>query len=244
MTDASKNILITPNSGVATVFPKIEFTGFDANTLTLSVLDDGTLSVDGSTGQLFSVSDSFTGTIFSVNDISGIPSIEVLDDGTVKLAEFGGDVTISGNVIGKIAQVRNSATIANVNGTTGWTNVAVTGITDYMDDGFVAGATGIVCNFTGRVKVTVHLYMDIAGAEQRAAPKIKAAVAGVGGPIIGATGYLRNNVGDHTNSSCTAVAFFDVVSGNEVTLQSAQGSTTTGVVTGVIDACMILIERV
>jgi hypothetical protein len=120
MTDASKNILITPNSGVATVFPKIEFTGFDANTLTLSVLDDGTLSVDGSTGQLFSVSDSFTGTIFSVNDISGIPSIEVLDDGTVKLAEFGGDVTIGTNATigGTVAATSYTETVFAVTGTT------------------------------------------------------------------------------------------------------------------------------
>lgn len=94
MTDANKNILITPNVGVATVFPKIEFTGFDNNTLTLSVLDDGTLSIDGSAGQLFSVSDSLTGTIFSVNDISGIPSIEVIDDGTVIFAETAGNVGI------------------------------------------------------------------------------------------------------------------------------------------------------
>jgi hypothetical protein len=33
-----------------------------------------------------------TGTIFSVSDISGIPSIEVLDTGVVKLAQYGGFV--------------------------------------------------------------------------------------------------------------------------------------------------------
>lgn len=94
MADSDKDILITPNVGVATVFPKIEFTGFDNNAITLSVLDDGTLSFDGSSGQLFSVADSMTGTIFSVNDVSGIPSIEVIDDGTVILAEFSGDVGV------------------------------------------------------------------------------------------------------------------------------------------------------
>lgn len=94
MADANKNILITPNVGTATVFPKIEFTGFDNNTLTLSVLDDGTLSIDGSSGQLFSVADSMSGTIFSVNDVSGIPSIEVIDDGTVIFAEFAGNVGV------------------------------------------------------------------------------------------------------------------------------------------------------
>jgi hypothetical protein len=35
-----------------------------------------------------------TGTIFSVNDVSGIPSIEVDDDGTIRLAEYSGNVLI------------------------------------------------------------------------------------------------------------------------------------------------------
>jgi hypothetical protein len=35
-----------------------------------------------------------SGTIFSVNDISGIPSIEVLDTGLVKLAQYSGNVSI------------------------------------------------------------------------------------------------------------------------------------------------------
>jgi len=51
--------------------------------------------VVGTAGQLFSVSDSFSGTIFSANDASGIPSIEVLDTGLVKLAQYNGQVAIS-----------------------------------------------------------------------------------------------------------------------------------------------------
>jgi len=51
--------------------------------------------VVGTAGQLFSVSDSFAGTIFSANDVSGMPSIEVLDTGLVKLAQYGGQVAIS-----------------------------------------------------------------------------------------------------------------------------------------------------
>jgi hypothetical protein len=44
---------------------------------------------------MFSVSDTFTGTIFSANDVSGIPSIEVIDTGLVKLAQYNGQVAIS-----------------------------------------------------------------------------------------------------------------------------------------------------
>jgi hypothetical protein len=53
------------------------------------------LEVRGTSGQLFSVSDSFTGTIFAASDVSGIPSIEVLDTGLVKFAQYNGQVAIS-----------------------------------------------------------------------------------------------------------------------------------------------------
>ena len=57
------------------------------------VVDVGTAStavvVQGSEGQLFSVTNSLSsGSIFSVNDISGIPSIDVDADGTIQLAPF------------------------------------------------------------------------------------------------------------------------------------------------------------
>ena len=96
---ADRNIIITPNRGASTE-PNIVFRGADASssaTITLRVYNTGsvgTLSFEGSSGQLFSMSDTFSGTIFSVNDVSGIPSIEVLDTGQVKLAEYSGFVTI------------------------------------------------------------------------------------------------------------------------------------------------------
>lgn len=52
-----------------------------------------TLSFEGSAGQLFSITDVLnSGTIFSVNDISGLSLIEVDASGSVKLARFGTDV--------------------------------------------------------------------------------------------------------------------------------------------------------
>lgn len=93
MANTDKNILITPNIG-QTAYPKIEFTGADNNKVTLNVLDDGTLSFEGSAGQLFSITDNLSGTIFSVNDVSGIPSIEVDDTGEVRIAEYSGAVLI------------------------------------------------------------------------------------------------------------------------------------------------------
>jgi len=65
-----------------------------SNTITANMLSSDTLSFEGQVGQLFSIADSMGGTIFSVNDISGIPSIEVDDDGEIRLAETFGHVLI------------------------------------------------------------------------------------------------------------------------------------------------------
>ena len=60
--------------------------------------DVGSLSFEGSSGQLFSITNSLTGTIFSVNDITGIPSIEVIDTGLIKLAQYSGNVVLGSAV--------------------------------------------------------------------------------------------------------------------------------------------------
>jgi hypothetical protein len=58
-------------------------------------LNNGTLSWEGSAGQLFSITNNLTsGSIFSVNDVSGIPSIDVDADGTIQFAPFSGNIAI------------------------------------------------------------------------------------------------------------------------------------------------------
>lgn len=69
--------------------------GTSANAISLNVLDDSTLSFEGTAGQLFAVADGLSsGTIFSVNDISGMSSIEVDASGLIKLGEYDGYVGI------------------------------------------------------------------------------------------------------------------------------------------------------
>lgn len=98
---ADKNIVITPNIGSSTDYSKIVFSGADANTspqnITLRAYpnNNGTLSFEGSAGQLLSIANTMSGTVFSANDVSGIPSIEVLDTGLVKLAQYNGQVAVS-----------------------------------------------------------------------------------------------------------------------------------------------------
>ena len=75
------------------VSPQIDFTN-STNTISATMLNTDTLSFSGDSGQLFSITDTLSGTIFAVNDISGVPSIEVDDDGTIRLAETFGNVLI------------------------------------------------------------------------------------------------------------------------------------------------------
>jgi len=57
--------------------------------------------VQGSQGQLFSVTDSLSGSLFSVNDISGIPIMEVFSDNTIKMGTFNQEaIIISGSRAG------------------------------------------------------------------------------------------------------------------------------------------------
>ena len=95
-TGAYNSHVTSINSGTALdIRSVLEFTSPDAtNQIKVSMTDADVLSFIGDAGQLFSLSDSLTGTIFSVNDVSGVPSIEVDDDGTIRLAETFGNVLI------------------------------------------------------------------------------------------------------------------------------------------------------
>ena len=100
MANSDKNLIITPNIGSSTDDPKIVFSGANsavsAQNITARVYptSNGTLSFEGTSGQLFSITNSLTGTIFSVNDVSGIPSITVQDTGLISMAPYSGNVSI------------------------------------------------------------------------------------------------------------------------------------------------------
>lgn len=133
MAHSDKNIVITPNISSSSADPKIVFSGADASTgaqnITLQVYptNGGTLSFEASTGQLFSIANSMSGTIFSANDVSGIPSIEVLDTGVVKLAQYGGNILLgtgTDNATDKLQVTGSIAATSGVKGTTLTSTVA------------------------------------------------------------------------------------------------------------------------
>ena len=92
MANSDKNIRITGNRGAGTgTNPKIVFTGAaaGASVITLEVLDDNTVSFSSNEGQVFSLDSNLsTGTIWSVNDISGVALLRASAGGTIGIAEY------------------------------------------------------------------------------------------------------------------------------------------------------------
>lgn len=117
MAYSDKNIVITPNNGSSTDDPKIVFTSANAAVGPLNItlraypINGGMLSFEGASGQLFSIIDSLSGTLFAVNDVSGLPSLEVLDTGYIRAAQYSGNMSIG-------FAVDNATDRLQVNGTT------------------------------------------------------------------------------------------------------------------------------
>lgn len=74
-----------PYTGSALITGSLGVTG------SVSIYDSGStiFNVEGSSGQLFSITDSLTGSLFSVNTVAGLPIIEAFSDNTVNIGKFG-----------------------------------------------------------------------------------------------------------------------------------------------------------
>jgi hypothetical protein len=133
MANTYKNIVITPNTGSTIGDPTIVFSGGDSNTNTDIILrvyptSNGTLSFEGNAGQLFSITNDLSNTIFSVNDVSGIPLLEInVASQQITLGQFYGNVGIgtgASNVSNYKLDVIGGANISLPNLTVGGTNVS------------------------------------------------------------------------------------------------------------------------
>jgi hypothetical protein len=90
------------------------------------------LDVQGSQGQLFSITDSLSGSLFKVSDISGIPILEVFSDDTVKIGTFNNEAIVV------------SGTTANITGSfTGSFNAQGSGQNLLLDDGTTVATSSI-----------------------------------------------------------------------------------------------------
>lgn len=110
-----------------------------------------TLSFQGSAGELFSITDVLdTGTIYSVNDISGLELLGVDADGTVRLAKYGANVAVGNVTPTQKLHVNGSIRVSgaffdslNSPGTSGQVLVSTSGGTDWRSLSEITGVDGV-----------------------------------------------------------------------------------------------------
>jgi len=162
------NILINPNSGImefstgvaggSSFIPTLNFTGGSSYSARLTHDNFGGLnivsyttgsgisysgierfSIDGNNGRLFSVTDNLSGSLFSVNDIAGLPIIEAFDDNTVVMGAYNrNDFVLTGNSLGLGGLPNTGTTKLYVSG-----NMLLSGILTTNQRPFVNG-TGVL----------------------------------------------------------------------------------------------------
>jgi len=80
------------------------------------------LDIQGSQGQLFSVVDALSGSLMSVNDVSGLPILEVFSDDRVVMGTYGApalivtgsNTVISGSLRGRVASLSIASNTASI----------------------------------------------------------------------------------------------------------------------------------
>ena len=155
------NILINPNSGLiefttgtaggnsfntnftgGAFAARLGYDNFGSLNLTSYVSNVTGLdrfSIDGANGRLFSVTDNLSGSLFSVNDIAGLPIIEAFDDNTVVMGSYNrNDFVLTGNSLGLGGLPNTGTTKLYVSG-----NLLVTGNITTTSNLILSSPTGI-----------------------------------------------------------------------------------------------------
>ncbi len=116
-------------------------------------------NIVGSEGTLFSITDSLSGSLFAVSDVSGLPILEVFSDDTVKLGSFNneaitvsGSHTTSGGVLAIPGFTNVSASLASATAGGG----TITGVT--AGDGLTGGGSAgtVTLNVVGGTGITAN----------------------------------------------------------------------------------------
>ena len=189
-------------TGIATN-PVMSFIGStNAAPITMTVLSDGSLLYEGSSGKLFGINNNLSsGWIFNVGDISGLPIIRANANGTIAMAEFAANVGIGlSNPSYKLHVAGDtnlsSTYVYRINGTSVLSSTQVLGLT--VNSGNITSGTwsGTAISVpSGGTGLTTYTVGDILYASGSAT--IGRLTAGTAGSILisagaGATPYYSN----------------------------------------------------
>jgi hypothetical protein len=122
------DLIITPNRNT-TSNPTVRFVGLSAgvsalnpsaSSISLQVLPEGQVAFVGSAGSLFSITDSLTGVVMSVGDITGLPILEVNSNDSVTMGTYNSNtLVVSGTRVGVLTNNPNQAltVVGNISST-------------------------------------------------------------------------------------------------------------------------------
>lgn len=199
------------------------------------------LDIQGSVGQLFSITDSLTGDLFAVSDISGIPILNVNSSGAVDIdgdLSVTDDVTLSNFGAGYLKTnvngvVSNTATIpwATVSSTP--TTISGYGITDALAIGTTA-TTALAGNTTipsGNAVIdwttdqgSTNIHSGNYSNTQLSNAEVISAVVASNSIDNADKGTIRSNIGAGTSSLAIGTTASTAMAGNTAFASTAQGT--------------------
>ena len=214
-------------TGIATN-PVMSFIGStNSAPITMTVLSDGSLLYEGSSGKLFGINNNLSsGWIFNVGDISGLPIIRANADGTIAMAEFAANVGIGlSNPSYKLHVAGDtnlsSTYVYRINGTSVLSATQVLGLTvssgNITSGAWSGTAISVPYGGTGLTTYTVGDILYASGTST-----IGRLSAGTAGSVLvsagaGATPYYSSTA-LLVSGNATTAANIDIVSTNTGTL--------------------------
>jgi hypothetical protein len=148
MANLDKDIRVNPNNGSSSLDPNIVFSGASETlgpqniTLTAETFEGGRLSFTGSAGQLFTVTATTAGSVLSINDVSGIPNVEVYSDGSVILVPSSGAFNYTNCPAFKVENTTAGSAFA-ANAVATWNNISYNNGGHFASNRFTAPWSGI-----------------------------------------------------------------------------------------------------
>jgi len=137
------------------------------------------LDIQGSQGQLFSITDQLSGSLFAVSDISGIPVMEAFSDNTVRIGRYGFEAI---KVSGSVASVTGSFTGSFTGSLFGTASQALTA-------SFVlGGGGGSGFPFTGSASITGSF--RVSGSTNISASSYALQILGSGSSVFSVDGTV------------------------------------------------------
>jgi hypothetical protein len=182
----------------------VQLTGslfISSSTIALNIFGSGSgvFSVDGTSGRLFSVDDSMSGSLFSVNTAAGLPIIEAFSDNTIRMGQFGQrGLFVSGSRVGIGKEIPLNAAL-DISGSAAITgSFSVTGSSNTVGISLITGSLGVTGSsvFSGSVTSTLGFTGSLFGTASYASQSLSSSFASTASYILNAqtASYVLNAV--------------------------------------------------